>query len=87
MSDLVVVLDGWLSPTGSPSLARTWAEFCAQVFASTPPANRGRWVMDLSCYRAIRSECGMVSGYPSPADMLFAVPVVVQDGGGLPHLE
>ena len=85
---LAVVLDEWLQP-GMPD---TLIEFCAHVYAATPPGCRNRWVMDQESFRAIQAQAMMqaVCCYqndPKIPAMLFGVPVIVQDAGGLPHLE
>lgn len=86
---LMVVPDGWLLPD-APGVFSTLIEFCTQVYSATPPWCRNRWVMSMQAFSEIQAEsmqsfCSVP--VPGAIDMLFGIPVVVQDGGGLPHLE
>lgn len=95
MIELIVILDDWTRP-GSPASSAspaTWAGYCAQVYSAAPRTRRNRWVMNMNSYCGLLAEVGLNSGYRSQAyapggvDMLFGVPIVIRNDGGLPHLE
>ena len=66
-------------------IMRAYAEAGIKPGAESPfldtPAGGARWVMDLGWYRAVRAAAGMPETpgepqVPSPADMLFGMPVL-----------
>lgn len=79
-----------------PSSAK---DLCMRAYNAATDAQlanrRTRWVMDLSHYKQIRAEVEAISGQhtdpdtwiPTPDDRMFALPIVVRDDGGEPHLE